>query len=447
MPSNKNDQIDWIDVYGKVATTGDPDYFETFYKPADKWLQIYVYCPKKTFFVSVFMDITQQKKKDAHELSEQKKAEQQLLFSEKKYRRLYETTQDGIMARDLHGKMIDCNHAYAKMLGYSKKELRYIDAQQLIPEKWREQRKKIVKKVLLTGHSIVFEREYKRKDGMVFPASVRTWRLTDGKGKVVGLWSIVRDISEQKQLQKDLKAHADFLEKIVKDRTKQLKDSERLAAIGQTAGMVGHDLRNPLQTVTGELYLANNAVDSLPESEEKSSLQESLQVIEEQAVYMDKIVSDLQAFVQPVRIDKTPINLKELVTNVISSVAIPDNIAAKTLIKNGFPQIKVDPHLLKRVLINLITNSVQAMPDGGRLTLTGRVNPKCEVTISVIDSGVGIPEVLRDKIFTPLFTTKPRGQGFGLAVCKRVIEAHGGNISFESKVGKGAKFTIKLPAN
>ena len=233
---HKNGQIDWINVYGKVATTGDPDYFETFYKPADKWLQVYVYCPKKTFFVSVFMDITQQKKKAAHELSEQKKAEQQLLFSEKKYRRLYETTQDGIMARDLHGKMIDCNHAYAKMLGYSKKELRYIDAQQLIPEKWREQRKKIVKKVLLTGHSIVFEREYKRKDGMVFPASVRTWRLTDEKGKEVGLWSIVRDISEQKQLQKDLKAHADFLEKIVKDRTKQLKDSERLSGYWPNRG-------------------------------------------------------------------------------------------------------------------------------------------------------------------------------------------------------------------
>ena len=211
--------------------------------------------------------------------------------------------------------------------------------------------------------------------------------------------------------------------------------------------MVGHDLRNPLQTVTGELYLANNALDSLAESEEKSSLRESLQVIEEQAVYMDKIVSDLQAFVQPVRIDKTPINLKILLTNVISSVAIPDNIASKTLIKNGFPQIKVDPHLLKRVLINLITNSVQAMPDGGRLTLTGRVNPECEVTISVLDTGIGIPEVLRDKIFTPLFTTKPRGQGFGLAVCKRVIEAHGGTISFESKVGKGTKFTIKLPDN
>jgi signal transduction histidine kinase len=173
-----------------------------------------------------------------------------------------------------------------------------------LPEKWHEQREKIFNNVLQTGRSIVFEREYKRKDGLIFPASVRTWRLTDGKGKVIGTWSIVRDISEQKKLQKNLEKHAGTLKKIIEERTKQLKDTERLAAIGQTAGMVGHDLRNPLQTVIGELYLAKCEVESLPESELKSNLQESIQVIEEQAVYMDKIVSDLQAFVRPVKIDR-----------------------------------------------------------------------------------------------------------------------------------------------
>ena len=317
----------------------------------------------------------------------------------------------------------------------------------MVPEKWLEQRERVTKKVARTGHSVLFEREYVRRDGSIFPASVRTWRLTDGKGKVVGLWSIVRDITEQKELQRNLQEHAGVLEKIVEVRTKQLKDSERLVAIGQTAGMVGHDLRNPLQTVTGELYLAKNAVKSLPAGEVKSSLEESLQVMEEQAVYMDKIVSDLQAFVQPVRIDKKSINLKELVSNVLTSVAIPSSIAVKTVMRGNFPQTKADLQLLKRVLINLVTNSVQAMPDGGKLTLTGQVTPEGQVSLSVQDTGVGIPEAIKNKVFSPLFTTKPRGQGFGLAVCKRVIEAHGGTISFESQEGKGAKFTIQFPAN
>ena len=443
----KKDNVDWIGVYGRVADTCMPEQFETYNKSEDKWYQIYVYSPKKSFFISVFMDTTRQKKRAIREFEEQKKSEQQLLFSEKKYRRLYETTQDGIMARDLQGKMIDCNQAYAKMLGYSKKELRTFTIQDLILEKWHKQREEIVDKVLQTGHSIVFEREYKRKDGSVFPASVRTWRLTDGKGKVIGIWSIVRDITEIKDSQKNLEKYADVLKKIIEDRTKQLKDSERLAAIGQTAGMVGHDLRNPLQTVIGELYLAKKEVESLNENELKNNLNESIRAIEEQAVYMDKIVSDLQAFVQPIRVDKKPFSLKGLINEILASVVTPNNINVNMRIKDDFPQIKADLHLIKRVLINLVTNSVQAMPHGGSLTLAGQVNPQGQVFITVKDTGVGIPNAIKNQIFTPLFTTKPRGQGFGLAVCKRVIEAHGGTISFESTAGKGAEFTIQFPAN
>src|SRR5208337_3697904 len=182
----------------------------------------------------------------------------------------------------------------------------------------------------------------------------------------------------------------------------------------QTAGMVGHDLRNPLQSVIGELYLARSEVESLPQSELKSNLQESIQVIAEQAVYMDKIVSDLQAFVRPVKIDKQPINLKELVTVVLGSVAIPENINMNACMKTAFSQVKADPQLLKRVLINLVTNAVQAMPDGGKLTVSAQVNSQGQAVVTVEDTGVGIPEKIKPQIFTPLFTTKPRGQGFGL---------------------------------
>ncbi len=376
-----------------------------------------------------------------------KKTQKALLLAERRFRRLYETTQDGIMARGLDGKMIDCNPAYAKMLGYTKKELRKMAVMQLLPERWHEQRDRVVKRVLQTGRSIVFEREYKRKDSSVFPASVRTWRLTNGRGKVIGIWSIVRDISQQKRLQKNLEQHADVLEKIVHDREKQLKDSERLVAIGQTAGMVGHDLRNPLQTLTGELYLAKLEVDSLGEGEIKNNLQESIRVIEEQVAYMDKIVSDLQAFVRPVKIDKKPLSLQELISNVFATITIPPKVSVQVDNQSSSLQIHADPQLLKRVLINLITNAIQAMPDGGELFINTQVTSSGVVSISVKDTGVGISEKIRNQLFTPLFTTKPRGQGFGLAVCKRVIEAHGGTISFESTEGKGTNFVIAFPSN
>ena len=219
-----------------------------------------------------------------------------------------------------------------------------------------------------------------------------------------------------------------------------------MAAIGQTAGMVGHDLRNPLQSIIGEVYLAKSELDSLPDGENKRCLQESVQAIEEQISYMDKIVSDLQTFVKPVEAQLETINLKPLITSVLAQVDIPKNIQAMTQIQEKVIT-KADPQLIKRVLINLITNAVQAMPNGGELTLRAETSNQGKVQITVKDTGTGIPDEIKSKIFTPLFTTKSKGQGFGLAVCKRVIEAQGGTISFESEVGKGTKFIIELPTS
>jgi len=142
----KESFADYIGMYGRVATTGMPEVCEVYFQPQDKCYQVYAYSPKKDYVIAVFIDVTARKN-----------AEQQFIMSEKRFRRLYETIQDGIMARDLQGQMIDCNNAYAKMLGYSKKELRRLTAQQLLPEKWYEQREKIVNNVLQTGRSIVFE--------------------------------------------------------------------------------------------------------------------------------------------------------------------------------------------------------------------------------------------------------------------------------------------------
>jgi PAS domain S-box-containing protein len=435
-PAMSQHPPDWTIVFARVAESGVPEKIEVRFPLDQNYYHIYVFSPKKGYCIVAFIDV-----------SRQRLAEQERISAEKMYRRLYETTQDGIMARDLQGRMLDCNRAYARMLGYTKRELRKLSVKQLLPEKWQEQREKIAAQVVETGRSIVFEREYRRKDGSVFPASVRTWRLTDDKGRPIGMWSIVRDISEQKALQKDLEKHAGMLEQIIEARTKQLKDNERLATIGQTAGMVGHDLRNPLQTIIGELYLAKRDIDILPEGEVKCTLQESLQVIEEQAAYMDKIVSDLQAFVQPIKLDRKPVDLKELVSSVFDSVGIPCTVSVQTKIPKVFPDVIVDHQLLKRVLINLVTNAVQAMPQGGKLSLTAKLEPQGRILVEVKDTGVGISEETKKQLFTPLFTTKSRGQGFGLAVCKRVIEAHGGAITFESTEGKGAKFTIQFPAS
>jgi signal transduction histidine kinase len=133
----------------------------------------------------------------------------------------------------------------------------------------------------------------------------------------------------------------------------------------------------------------------------------------------------------------------------MTEVITPENVEVQTRIDKNIPEVPADAQLLKRVFFNLLNNALQAMPKGGKLKvkMQNRKNPKGEdkVLISFEDTGVGIPEEVKPKIFKPLFTTKSKGQGFGLVVCKRVIEAHGGTIGFESEEGKGTKFTVELP--
>jgi PAS domain S-box-containing protein len=246
--------------------------------------------------------------------------------------------------------------------------------------------------------------------------------------------------------EKLLKAHSEDLEKLVQEKTEQLKTAERLAAIGETAGMIGHDIRNPLQAIIGELYLSKDSLHSLPEDEAKHELADSMHVIEDQVVYINKIVTDLQDYARPLMPSIEDADFEEIATSVLSTVEVPENVEVTYFIEKNFPNLSVDCSYMKRILTNLTINAVQAMPDGGKLT----INAYCRgnrAYVSVEDTGEGIPEKAKNKMFKPLFTTKAKGQGFGLAVVKKLTEALNGTITFESEEGKGTKFIIEFPKN
>ena len=221
------------------------------------------------------------------------------------------------------------------------------------------------------------------------------------------------------------------------------KDTDRLVAIGQTAGMIGHDIRNPLQAIVSELYIAKGAIANTPHLEDKALALESIDLMEEQTDYISKIVSDLQDYARPIKPEYREVDLAKLVASVFQTVRVPDKIVLKIDVK-GFPKISTDPTLIRRALTNLINNAIQAMPDGGSLELCA-VKTEDKAVITVTDTGKGIPEEIKPKLFTPLVTTKAKGQGLGLAVVKRLIEALGGSITFESELDKGTTFIINLP--
>ena len=252
------------------------------------------------------------------------------------------------------------------------------------------------------------------------------------------------DISKRKEVEKTLVLYQKDLEKLVEERSKQLRESERLAAIGATAGMVGHDIRNPLQSIIGEVYLLKSELDSIPDIAVRENLKESLDSIDENIGYINKIVQDLQDFAKPIKPNVQEIDLEVLCQELLLKSRIPKNIVASCEISKNTKKIISDPTLLKRILRNLVDNAVQAMPTGGTLEIK-TFRKTDDVIITVQDTGNGVPETARTKLFTPLFTTKAKGQGFGLAVVKRMSENLGGTVTFETETGHGTKFIVKLP--
>ncbi len=252
------------------------------------------------------------------------------------------------------------------------------------------------------------------------------------------------DHVKRKELQDKLEQHSKDLENLVAERTEKLKNAERLAAIGATAGMVGHDIRNPLTAITGAVYLAKKELMTFPEGETKDKLKNNIDLIADQTIYVNKIVEDLQDYARPLHPAMEETNLEQMLQSILSELRIPENITVVCLINEDHPKLKTDSSYVKRILTNLISNAVQAMPNGGNLTIKVAVeNDKTQIIVE--DTGEGIPEEAKSKLFTPLITTKSKGQGFGLAVVKRLTEALSGTVTFESEFGKGTKFVIELP--
>ena len=166
--------------------------------------------------------------------------------------------------------------------------------------------------------------------------------------------------------------------------------------------------------------------------------------MKDQIGYMNKIVSDLQDFSRAIKLSLDRSDMRELTFMVLQTIQVPDNINTISEFGEGIEDVYLDKDYLRRVLNNLFNNAVQAMPEGGTLTVKASVEDGTMI-YSVSDTGVGIKEDDKATIFTPLFTTKAKGTGLGLAVCRRVINAHGGEIGFVSELGQGTTFTFTVP--
>ena len=267
-----------------------------------------------------------------------------------------------------------------------------------------------------------FEYRFLHKDGEYRWIREEAKVIRDATGnpvEVIGYWT---DVSEQKRMEGAL-----------------LK-SERLAAIGELAAMVGHDLRNPLTGIAGATYNLKRHLGRRIDSETK----EALETIDQGIQYSDKIINDLLEYSKEIRLEVTETNAKLITRDALAHLSVPRKIRVVDSTQNQ-PAIMVDTEKMRRVFVNLIKNAFDAMPKGGTLKIASRKSAG-NLEIILTDTGTGMARETIGRLWSPLFTTKAKGMGLGLPIAKRLVEAHGGSIKVESKVGEGSTFTVTLPA-
>ena len=229
----------------------------------------------------------------------------------------------------------------------------------------------------------------------------------------------------------------------------QMEEQRRLAALGNMAAGLAHEIRNPLSGIKG-------AAQYLQEGADPEQLREMLSVIVDEANRLNAVVTQFLDYARPLKLHVEPTAVEPLVRRIIELVRVeglPPDVAIEADLEDDLPHVPVDRDKLTAVLLNLVQNAVQAVGNSGTVTVRARttrlggptLRGPAAMAISVVDDGPGIEPEDMDNLFVPFFTTKPSGTGLGLAISRRLVQEHGGDIAVRTRPGHGAAFTVRLP--
>lgn len=328
---------------------------------------------------------------------------------------------EGIVTTGMDGKVTFINSIAAEMLGVEKFGAIGQVSEEIFPENLRELIISSGKKNGVSEAHI----QLPVKDGRELPIAASATEIFTEEGNFIGFMLILRDLSQIKQLQEEV------------------QKKEKMAIIGNLAAGVAHEVRNPLSSIKGYATFFGSLFD------EGSENRRAANVMTAEVERLNRVITELMEIARPSDIRPRETDLATVLDTSLRLVRQEIEvfrIAASSSIDDDIGPLFIDPDRITQALINLYINGIQAMSEGGKLTIRARRQGE-SVVVSVRDTGEGIPREMIPKIFDPYYTTKKTGTGLGLAIVQKIVEAHGGSVEVESAKGSGTKFSVYLPRN
>ncbi len=389
-------------------------------------------------------------------ITSRKETERALSESERKYRELFDNIRDGTVIVDMAGKILECNLEYSRMLGYTEEELSKITYHELTPSNWHDFEQNIVDtQIIPQGYSDLYEKEYRKKDGTVFPVEMRTYLVKDANNNPVGMWAIVRDVTERKNA-------VEQRERLLHTLAAKNEELESIVYVSS------HDLRSPLVNISGFtkelenlidkaiqlLNNENNLDDATPELTDilKNDLPPALHFIETSATKMDALLAGLTKLSRlgQASVSIQYIDMHHMFNSIIDSLRYQINEADAKVMIDDLPNCYGDALQISQVFANIVDNAIKYRDPKRRQVIKISGYKKDDLCIYRIkDRGIGIHQDHQRKIFEIFHRLDPShvnpGDGLGLTIARRIIDKHSGNIWLESKIDEGTTFYVALP--
>ena len=343
---------------------------------------------------------------------------------ESRWRSIFVSAVDGIVVIDARGLIEAFNPAAERLFGYTEREVVGRNVSILMPPPYRDEHDGYLQRYLTEGSPriIGIGREVRglKRDGTEFPVHLSVAEMSvDGQRKFTGM---IHDLSERKRMEQ------------------QIREQDALVRIGEMAAVLAHEIRNPLAGIRGAMQVMASRQDAA--SKDAAVTKEIIARVDTLA----ELMQDLLLFARPPQPRAGPVDLKSLLLTTVELMKQDPAVSGvRVQIEGSTPTALADAELLKIVFHNLLINSAQAIGSRGDLLIALNTSD-ATCSVAFIDHGPGIPPEVREKIFTPFFTTKVRGTGLGLPTAKRLIEAQHGTISVDCPAAGGTTVTVQLPA-